>query len=141
MSNKDLIVTINVGGFMCTALKSNYDKSAYIKNLLSNNVAILDEYGYKFIDRDPVLFGYILNYLRTGVPISISADADKSFADCLKAEIKFFKLEDTLQIVGKNSISEISSHLKSINQSLTSIQKNMNNTSTNTHTRRNDWGS
>lgn len=52
------IVTINVGGTIFKTTRSTLEPLLYFQNCMDNkNVNV-------FIDRDPELFGYILNYLR-----------------------------------------------------------------------------
>lgn len=136
--NDDVVITINVGGCFFTSLKSTFEKSGYLKSMFRSS-NIYDENGYVFIDRDAYMFTFILFYLRTG-NLSISADMDKSYAEFIKTEIKFYKIDDaTLNTVGRNTMNEISVSLKGINQAITSIQKN--NSISNFSGRRSDWGS
>lgn len=61
---------INVGGRIFTTLKSTLDKSPFLKAMLSNQWAdsICCVNGMPFVDRSPLLFDHILDFLRSSVP-------------------------------------------------------------------------
>uniref|UniRef100_A0A7E4USV7 BTB domain-containing protein n=1 Tax=Panagrellus redivivus TaxID=6233 RepID=A0A7E4USV7_PANRE len=64
----DQIIHLNVGGQRFSTSKSTltWVRDTFFTSLLSGRIATIeDESGAKFIDRDPILFRYILNYLRT----------------------------------------------------------------------------
>lgn len=70
--DEDEIITLNVGGTLFSTLKSSLKKKIgddehYLSILLSSQFKVLrDKHGNIFIDRDPLCFPYILNYLRSG---------------------------------------------------------------------------
>ena len=59
------VVTLSVGGEIFKTAQSTLAKSAFFRNLLSNDYidAQSDEV---FVDRDPRYFRFVLQYLRTG---------------------------------------------------------------------------
>ena len=61
----DCVIKLNVGGTKFTTSGLTLSKSGYFRALLSGKfVDILTDDGYWFIDRDPVIFEYLLNYMR-----------------------------------------------------------------------------
>lgn len=63
-------ITINVGGRLFTTLESTLARSSFFNALFSpqwaQSITRLD--GVPFVDRSPVLFEHILDFLRSGVP-------------------------------------------------------------------------
>jgi hypothetical protein len=62
---------INVGGRPFTTLKSTLEQSTYFVNMLSPYWAESTTYyvnGAPFVDRSPLLFEYILDFLRSAAP-------------------------------------------------------------------------
>jgi hypothetical protein len=61
---------INVGGRPFTTLKSTLEQSPFLKTMLSNQWVGSTCYvnGMPFVDRSPLLFEHILDYLRSSVP-------------------------------------------------------------------------
>ena len=62
---------MNVGGRPFTTLKSTLEQSPYFANMLSPRWAESTTYyvnGAPFVDRSPLLFEHILDFLRSYVP-------------------------------------------------------------------------
>jgi hypothetical protein len=62
---------INVGGRPFTTLKSTLEQSPYLANMLSPRGAERTTYhvnGVPFVDRSPLLFEHILDFLRSAAP-------------------------------------------------------------------------
>ncbi|KAF5845600.1 hypothetical protein GGP41_009381 [Bipolaris sorokiniana] len=61
---------INVGGRSFTTLKSTLERSPFLNAMLSNQWAGSTCYvsGMPFVDRSPLLFEHILDFLRSSVP-------------------------------------------------------------------------
>ena len=86
------VVTLNVGGFEYSTLRRTLLKVPLFSQLFQNeSLAIKDNKGRYFIDRDGRLFSYILQYLRTGVAVMPETIVDM---DMLRIELDFYKLED-----------------------------------------------
>ena len=89
------IVVLNIGGYEYTTLRRTLTKitDSVLSNMISNNndTTIKDASGRYFIDRDGRLFSYILQYLRTGVPLIPETYLD---SELLRVEVDYFKLED-----------------------------------------------
>lgn len=103
-------ICVDVGGVQYTTLNTTLMKSSFFLNMFTTN-----QDDYIFIDRDPALFYYILNYLRTG-KIFLATD-DKSFLDSIKNEANFYELDELADMIPKcyttNQIIEILNELKS----------------------------
>jgi hypothetical protein len=60
------IIKINVGGQVFSTLESTLSRQSYFQELVKNENTERDENNAIFIDRSPVHFHYILNFLRDG---------------------------------------------------------------------------
>lgn len=105
-------ICVDVGGTTFISLASTLQKSPYLYKELDL------ESDYLFLDRDPVLFSYILSYLRTG-KLFLSTD-DKNFLDSLKHEAQFYGLSDLVSLVPKlyvmNPIHELVNEFKAVSK-------------------------
>ncbi len=103
-------ITIDVGGLCFVSLNTTLKKSPYLCKLINSNEE------YVFIDRDPTLFYYILNYLRSDM-IYLSTD-DKNLIEYLKNEATFYGLDELALMIPKcyvqNPIHELIFELKSL---------------------------
>lgn len=62
------VVKLNVGGSKYITTKTTLCKSSYFAGLLSGKFRVdSDGDGNIFIDRNGIYFGYILEYLRSGI--------------------------------------------------------------------------
>ena len=109
-NNKSLktveILKLNVGGTKFYTTRSTLLKSGYFRALLSGNFAdSRQDDGYLFIDRDPVIFGFILKYLRCDY-VSIPT----KYLQELDLESKFLQID-----------LDLSSHLESCKPETISI--------------------
>lgn len=76
MQNTNDIVTLNVGGCLFSTARSTLLREpnsvlARLFSLENEPRAVKDAHGNIFIDRDGTHFRYILNYLRSGAPLSL----------------------------------------------------------------------
>jgi hypothetical protein len=91
---KNNIIKLNVGGIQFMTTKLTLEKSGFFSALFSSSIpTTLDDQGVThhfiqifsiFIDRDPTVFGILLNFLRTGeleIPNTISTLAVHREAD------------------------------------------------------------
>lgn len=64
--DKDTVVELNVGGVHYTSTRKTLtsDKNSHLAELLTKSVLVKDAKGRIFLDRDGVLFRFILDYLR-----------------------------------------------------------------------------
>lgn len=88
---------INVGGRQFTTLRSTLNQSPFLAALLSDewSVARPQTNGIPFVDRSPVLFEHILEFLRTSFPPvfwSPSRGFDLSLYASLLREANYFQL-------------------------------------------------
>ena len=91
-------ISINVGGHLFTTLKSTLDRSPFLAALLSEQwgLAIARVDGPPFVDRNPVVFGHVLDFLRTSVPPifwSRSNAFDLPLYAALLCEADYFQLD------------------------------------------------
>lgn len=116
-------VCVDVGGACFYALSSTLTKSTYF----SKNLKTLD---YIFVDRDPSMFTYVLNFLRSNT-LFISGHEDESFLKMLQNEAVFFgipamqeEIEESIQTSYSTKVLElvvdIRNELKSIRHALMS---------------------
>lgn len=107
---KEKKITIDVGGVCFVSLNTTLKKSPYLCNLINANE------DYIFIDRDPTLFYYILNYLRSNM-LYLSTD-DKNLLEYLKDEATFYGLDELVPRIQKcyvqNPIHELIFEMKSL---------------------------
>ena len=60
------LIKLSVGGSKFITTRATLSKSGYFRAVLSGNFAAPpQDDGYLFIDRDPVIFGYLLKYMRS----------------------------------------------------------------------------
>lgn len=104
-------ITIDVGGLCFVSLNTTLKKSPYLECQLMSS----DE-DYIFIDRDPTLFYYILNYLRSGI-LYLSTD-DRNLIEYLKNEASFYGLTELALMIPKcyvqNPINELTFEVKTL---------------------------
>jgi hypothetical protein len=89
---------INVGGRSFTTLKSTLEQSPFLKAMLSSQWAGNTGHvnGVSFIDRSPLLFQHILDFLRSSVPPIFwtrTNGFDLSLYASLICEAEYFQLE------------------------------------------------
>ena len=93
------IVKLNIGGKNFATLKSTLlkYKDSYLANLLENEKEsiIYDENNAVFIDRNPKLFEFIIEYLRTGFMETLPQDFHK--LKRMTDEALFYKLDELAQ--------------------------------------------
>ena len=110
----DKKICVDVGGVAFYTMRSTLMKSAYFQRRL------VEEEDYIFVDRDPFVFYYILNFLRSN-SIHISNE-EHALIEALKTESKFYGiigLEYSLpQTSSKNIMQELIAELKQIKQNL-----------------------
>jgi hypothetical protein len=102
-------VILNVGGgyfvtTIATLTKTSEKTITYFKSLFSQQWQLEKdpEDGSIFIDRDGVLFGYILQYFRTGqVPIDVD---NAILRRDLTTEAEFYKIDSLIQLLKTNDI-------------------------------------
>src|SRR5688572_2136856 len=94
----DEVMQINVGGTIFTMLKSTINiYGSYFEKLLSTNIPCTnDKNGILFIDRSPVYFNFILEYLRLGYVQLSNESIDVSI---LRTEANFYGLGDLEQLI------------------------------------------
>ncbi|XP_045169453.2 BTB/POZ domain-containing protein KCTD7-like [Mercenaria mercenaria] len=66
----DCVIELNVGGTLMNTLRSTVTKEAdsLLANMIKGNVPLTkDGTGRYFLDRDPVIFGHVLEFLRSGL--------------------------------------------------------------------------
>ncbi|KAF5404992.1 BTB/POZ domain-containing protein KCTD8 [Paragonimus heterotremus] len=92
------IVRINVGGKVyATGLHTIHSiPNTYLASLVEDPNALWDEDGNLFIDRDGILFRYILDFYRYGAQ-SIPRQLEE--LERLKSEAKFYGLEEMVQAI------------------------------------------
>ncbi len=107
---------INVGGRTFTTLKSTLEQSPFLAAMLSSQWAksTCSINGKPFVDRSPVLFEHILDFLRSSVPpifwtrtngfdlalyASLLREAEYFHIETLAAWIRDEKYLDTIQII------------------------------------------
>lgn len=77
-------ITINVGGKTFTATRSTWERSPLIKMLLERDETV-------FIDRNPVVFDHVLDWLRTG---KLYIKKDNITYRRLRDDAEFYLLDD-----------------------------------------------
>lgn len=83
------IIKLNVGGTKFVTSRSTLQSSGYFRALLSGNFADApDTDGHYFIDRNAVLFGYLLDYMRSGI-VSVPRDCLEE----LEVEAKYLQID------------------------------------------------
>ncbi|TGZ65518.1 hypothetical protein CRM22_005831 [Opisthorchis felineus] len=94
------VLTLNVGGTLYTTTTTTlkHDPDSYLAKLLTNSSALRDVNHNLFIDRDPSLFRYILDYCRYG-KLCIPRNFDE--LERLKEEATFYKLNKLVEIISK----------------------------------------
>ncbi len=87
-------IRIDVGGQLCTASKETFLKfeDSFFFAMLSSGLWEPDEDGTYFIDRSPTYFPYVIDYLRTGSPVSMSK-LSKVELQCVKTEFDFYQID------------------------------------------------
>lgn len=66
------MITLNVGGKLFPTTMLTIEKIPSVKSLIESQMGkILDSNGNVFIDRDPVMFEKILNFVRNGEPVIV----------------------------------------------------------------------
>jgi hypothetical protein len=111
MSSKEKI-KLNVGGeyfqtTIDTLTKTNEKTISYFQSLFSQQWESETDPkdGNIFIDRDGILFGYILQYFRTGQVVAIDVD-DELLRRDLITEAEFYKIDSLVQFLKTNSNSK-----------------------------------
>jgi len=97
-SHDSHIIKLNVGGvvFDTTAETLNAAGPSFFSSILSGTFGVShDERGRIFIDRDPKMFRYVLNYLRSQCTQPIKFE-EKSKYYLLHAEATFYQIESLI---------------------------------------------
>ena len=81
----DKKIYLEVGGALYCTLESTLKKSPFFQN------ATIPEDEFIFIDRDPIIFCYILNFLRTN-KLYLSGSEERMYLECIKTEAMYFEL-------------------------------------------------
>lgn len=123
----DFKVCVEVSGVYFYTLNSTLQKCPYFKALNISQDDII------FVDREPSLFPYILNYLRSGELCYICED--KAILNQLKSEAIFFGLTDLYKALEKTPSYSMADLISEIRQIKHCIQNN--NTILKPNTRRN----
>lgn len=95
------IVNLNVGGSRFSATTTTLrerDPTSFLARLAVGNIlSAVDASGALWIDRDPVHFRTILNWLRIGDPLILSRaeDGDRT----LRAELDFYGLDGAIKVL------------------------------------------
>ena len=91
-------ITLNVRGKIIISKDKILMKIPFIEKLLTTRLLVdKDDYGNIFIDRDPVLFGKILNYLKNEQDVfasensSLESECKYYMVDCCKKQYRYFK--------------------------------------------------
>ena len=111
------ILSINVGGKVFQTLKSTFNtphSGEYFRNLLFSDrfPQLRDAHGNVFIDRDPELFRYILEYLRTD-QIQLSEDHDNiRFLQKLFTEADYYQLSDMQKEISEMILPKVRFSIK-----------------------------
>jgi len=102
--SKSKPIQLNVGGknFVTTIETLIKEKSVLEEMFTGKKKIVFDDHGSVFIDRDPDLFGLILEYLRTG---RISSGGTKKFYLSLKREAIFFSLESLVLLLEERIVN------------------------------------
>lgn len=93
------IITLNVGGHLYTTSLSTLTKypDSMLGAMFSGRMpSAQDKNGYYFIDRDGVLFRYILNFLRTS---ALSLPDDFKEIDLIVKEAEFYQIKLLVELV------------------------------------------
>ena len=107
------VISLNVGGTIYTAslaTLTRYSKSMLAAMFSGRMPIVTDADGNYFIDRDGLLFRYVLNFLRSG-----QLDLPKGFAELeqLKQEVDYYQLKDMIAYLNKVS-STASTHVPQV---------------------------
>mmetsp|Transcript_59428 Transcript_59428/g.128516 ORF Transcript_59428/g.128516 Transcript_59428/m.128516 type:complete len:288 (-) Transcript_59428:59-922(-) len=91
------VLAVNVGGQVFRATESTLRKAPFLDSLLRHYHggelgATLDDEGRCFVDRPSRLFGYILDYLRSGYWVLCEHASDPDFVEALQEEACFYGL-------------------------------------------------
>ncbi len=105
------IVTLNVGGYLYTTSLTTLTKypDSMLGAMFSGRMpSAQDHHGHYLIDRDGVLFRYILNFLRTS---ALTLPDEFKEIDLLVKEAEFYQIKELVEIVRslqrrKNSIKK-----------------------------------
>jgi len=102
--DKEQIITLNVGGTtFSTQHKTLMSVPSLLKAMFSGRLELFPlEDGSYFIDRDPKLFRYIINYLRSGVVTWPSNEKQKKM---IMEEFDFFNIEFNRRISGSREFT------------------------------------
>ncbi|OON18896.1 K+ channel tetramerization domain protein, partial [Opisthorchis viverrini] len=97
---RDQVLTLNVGGTLYTTTRTTleHNPDSYLAKLLTNSSALRDVNHNLFIDRDPSLFRYILDYCRYG-KLCIPRNFDE--LERLKEEASFYELNKLVDIISR----------------------------------------
>jgi len=93
----DVKINLDVGGAIFSTLSSTLMKAPYFSSCVFTDKDIF------FVDRDPCLFGYVLNFLRTGRVMCYGWE-EKCFLESLKLEAMFYGVAEM--------VDEIDSHVR-----------------------------
>ncbi|EGT41411.1 hypothetical protein CAEBREN_12088 [Caenorhabditis brenneri] len=93
------VVTLNVGGTIFLTKRFTLTRfDGYLKDWFENNAThSWDPNGIPFVDRDPIHFRYILNFMRDGVEVSLPRDEER--IEEIKNEPKFYGLVELVKLL------------------------------------------
>ena len=98
-------IKLNVGGTYFTTSRTTLlrEPHSVLASIVSGRWKAPEDDGVYFIDRDPEIFSYVLDYLRNG---SISRDVPPGMEEALQRDASFFCLEGLISLLGSDEEEE-----------------------------------
>jgi len=97
------VLTLNVGGQIFKTTASTVRKAPFFDSLVRHAEegslgTTVDAEGHLFVDRSGELFGYVLEYLRSGHWLLRDKGSDLEFVEVLREEAEFYGLEGSGEV-------------------------------------------